>query len=112
MYTSQVTIDASQITDWKSFHDVFAQALGFPTFYGGNMNAWIDCMSSLDAPEDAMSRLHCEPGKVMTLIVQAAAQLKELHPAQYAALIECTAFVNWRRMQSGRPAVLALAFDI
>ena len=112
MFVTQVTIDASQISDWPSFHQVFAQALGFPTFYGANMNAWIDCMSSLDAPDDGMSRLHCESGKVLTLLVQGAADLKEKYPQQYDALIECTAFVKWRRMQSGRPAVLALAFDL
>jgi hypothetical protein len=29
-----VHIPASQISDWETFHDVFAEALGFPVFYG------------------------------------------------------------------------------
>jgi len=33
------------ITDWASFHDVFMHTLGFPDFYGRNMDAWIDCMT-------------------------------------------------------------------
>ena len=40
-----VDIAVSQITDWQSSHDVFATTLGFPDFYGRNMNAWIDCLT-------------------------------------------------------------------
>ena len=35
-----VRIDTKRIRDWASFHDVFAEALGFPDFYGRNMVAW------------------------------------------------------------------------
>jgi hypothetical protein len=31
-------------------------------------------------------------------------------PEQYAALIECAGFVNWRRSSEGEGAVLALAY--
>lgn len=31
-------------------------------------------------------------------------------PEQYAALVECTAFVDWRNLESGGGAMLALAF--
>ena len=34
---------------------------------GTNMNAWIDRPISLDAPEDGMSKVHCEPGSLVTL---------------------------------------------
>lgn len=40
MNTTLVPIPTNQITDWPSFHEVFAEALGFPSFYGKNMNAW------------------------------------------------------------------------
>jgi RNAse (barnase) inhibitor barstar len=43
-----VSIPVDLITDWPSFHDVFKQALGFPDFYGRNMNAWIDCLTYLN----------------------------------------------------------------
>ncbi len=36
----KVRIDTNRIVDWNSFHDVFAEAFGFPDFYGRNMNAW------------------------------------------------------------------------
>ena len=35
-----VKIPTEQITDWETFHTVFAEILGFPDFYGRNMNAW------------------------------------------------------------------------
>jgi RNAse (barnase) inhibitor barstar len=41
-----VRIDGKRIIDWKSLHRVFAGAFGFPNYYGNNMNAWIDCMTS------------------------------------------------------------------
>src|SRR5688572_7987636 len=40
-----IKIDTQRITDWKSFHNLFAEVFGFPGFYGRNMDAWIDCMS-------------------------------------------------------------------
>jgi len=53
-----IQIDGSKITDWDSFHDHFSEALGFPGFYGRNMDAWNDCMTSLDAPSDGLSSVH------------------------------------------------------
>ncbi len=48
-----VRLDCDRITDWESFHSLFAEVFGFPDFYGRNMNAWIDCMSYLDDSEGA-----------------------------------------------------------
>ncbi|MFM0375819.1 barstar family protein [Paraburkholderia strydomiana] len=49
-------MDTTEIADWPSFHRLFAQIFGFPTFYGSNMDALIDCLSHLDEPEAAMMR--------------------------------------------------------
>jgi hypothetical protein len=65
--TTRVSLDCTDIIDWDSFHKGIAKLLGFTDFYGKNMNAWIDCFTSLDAPEDGMSSFHCEPGTVVTL---------------------------------------------
>ena len=105
-----VRIDGRRITGWDSFHAVFAEAFGFPAFYGRNMNAWIDCMSSLDSPEDGMTAVHAPPGGVVTLELQHVGDFAARCPEQYAAIVECSAFVNWRRIEAGQPAVLALAF--
>ena len=105
-----VVIDTDRITDAQSFHEVFSQACGFPGFYGRNMDAWIDCMSSLDTPEDALTTVHVAPGSVVTLVLTHAVQFKKRCPALYDAVIECAAGVNRRQLEWGRSAVLALAF--
>jgi hypothetical protein len=104
-------IDCSRIRDWASFHDEFARVFGFPGFYGRNMDAWIDCMTSLDAPSDGLSQIHCEPGQVVTLRLENAAEFKVRCPEQYSSLLECSAFVNFRRLETGAAAVLALSFN-
>jgi hypothetical protein len=112
MGTSKISLDCQKIEDWASFHEEFAKVFGFPDFYGKNMNAWIDCLTSLDAPEDGMSRVHCEPGSVLTLELKNVRQFADRCPEQYKALIECAAFVNWRRIELGGSSVLALSFHI
>ena len=82
----------------------------FPAFYGRNMNAWIDCMTYLDVPEDQLTGIHCEQGKVLTIELANVKQFRSRCPEQYSALIECAAFVNWRRIEEGQPSVLALSF--
>ena len=46
-----VRIDTSKISDRVSFHSAFSVLIGVPSFYGRNMDAWIDCMSSLTDKE-------------------------------------------------------------
>jgi hypothetical protein len=110
MVETLVSIDCSRIRDWDSFHDEFAAVFGFPDFYGRNMDAWIDCMTSLDKPEDGMTSIHAAKDGVLTLLLENVASFREQHPALYAAIIECSAFVNWRRLEVGEPSVLAISF--
>jgi RNAse (barnase) inhibitor barstar len=35
-----VKVDMGRIHDWDTFHTVFHEVLGFPGFYGRNMDAW------------------------------------------------------------------------
>ncbi len=105
-----IKLDTRQITDWETFHSVFAEVFGFPNFYGRNMNAWTDCMTSLDCPEDGMTSVHAKPGEVLVLQLDHVEGFKRTCPEQYEAIIECAAFVNWRRIEVGESAVLALSF--
>jgi len=107
-----VKIDALGISDWETFHDVFSAAFGFPEFYGRNMDAWIDCMTNLDDPTDGMTKVHCEPGSVLVLQLEHAKEFAQRCPEQYAAVVECTASVNWRRIETGEAPVLVLAFHM
>jgi hypothetical protein len=105
-----VKVDTRRITDWETFHDVFAHQFGFPVFYGRNMHAWIDCMTSLDAPEGGMTSIHVPEGHALALQLEHVDDFARRCPEQYDAIIECAAFVNWSRIERGFPAVLALSF--
>ena len=105
-----IKLDTRLIIDWDTFHSVFAEVFGFPDFYGRNMNAWIDCMTSLDDPSAEMSSVHTPPGGVVVLELEHVDDFVGRCPVQYDAIIECAAFVNYRKIEGGWPAVLALSF--
>jgi hypothetical protein len=102
-----VSINCDEISDWKTFHACFKAAFGFPDFYGENMNAWVDCMTSLD---EGFSSVQIDEGDVLTLKIENVGPFKKKCPDIYDALIECSAFVNYRRMDVGQRPVLLLAF--
>jgi Barstar (barnase inhibitor) len=110
MAHTQVAIDCAQIHDWQSFHSVFAEILGFPDFYGRNMDAWIDCLISVDEPLDGMTKIHAPAGGVLVLHLANAKDFAVRCPEQYAAIIECSSFVNYRRLGVGESPALALSF--
>ena len=108
--TKNVSVDGSKITNWETFHNLFEELLGFPGFYGRNMDAWIDCMTSIDVLEGGLTKLHVRTGEVMVLCISGVSELKKRCPDIYDNLIESSAFVNWRRIERNVPAVLALSF--
>jgi len=110
MTSSKVSVDCDKIADWQSFHEEFAKAFGFPEFYGANMDAWIDCLTYLDDPSAGMTAAHCSPGSVVVLELLHVKPFRHRCPDQYAAVVECAAFVNWRRLEKEKPAVLAISF--
>ena len=107
-----VAVDAARITGWDTFHEVFAETFGFPDFYGRNMNAWVDCMTDLDEPGTGMTRVHVIPGEVLTVHLSDVEAVARIPPEILQGLLECAAFVNWRRIDMGQPPVLAVSlFD-
>ena len=107
----QVDIDTAPIIDWASFHRVFAEAFGFPDFYGGNMDAWIDCLSALDVPEEGMTTVHAPEGGVVVLELSNTRDFSMRCAEIYLALIEGAALVNHRRLEMALPPVLCLSFQ-
>jgi RNAse (barnase) inhibitor barstar len=107
MPSQTVRVQTKSITDWDSFHSTFAETMGFPDFYGRNMNAWIDCMTYFD---DGMTRFTVAPGELFHLEVADTKDFAHRIPEIFQALIECAAFVNWRRIEKGDSPILALVF--
>ncbi len=107
-----VRIPTAEITDWPTFHDVFARIFGFPNFYGRNMDPWIDCMTCADDLEEGLiaADLVVPEGDVLTLELGTLGDFAERCPEQYAAVVECAAFVNYRRIEKGYRPILALSF--
>ena len=110
MATKIVRIDCASIADWHTFHDVFAKAFGFPALYGRNMDAWIDCLTYLDDSDAGMTRIHVSKGETLSLVLDNAGDFKNRCPKQFQTLVECAAFVNWRRVEGGESPVLAVSF--
>jgi RNAse (barnase) inhibitor barstar len=105
MTSQTVRVQTKSITDWDSFHSVFAETMGFPEFYGRNMNAWIDCMTYFD---DGMTRFIVAPGDLFHLEVADTKDFARRLPEIFQALIECATSVNSRRVEMGELPVLAL----
>jgi Barstar (barnase inhibitor) len=104
-----VKLDGHKIAE--SFHDYFAEEFGFPDFYGGGMDAWIDCMTYLDEPTAGMStKIFVQPDESIVFHINHVKFLKEKHPESYDDLIECTAFVNYRRIKGGGTPLIYLSF--
>ena len=106
----QISIDFSKIVDWQSFHAQFKEKMGFPDFYGNNMNAWIDCMSSIDAPADGMSSVLVGKSTTSDIVVIHTEKALKTCPEVLQGLIECTAYVNLRFIDSSTATRLKLVF--
>jgi hypothetical protein len=104
-----VSIPGSRIVDWATFHTVFAEVLGFPAFYGRNMDAWIDCIADCDQDSGMVSTV-VPASDVLTLQIEGVAGFRSRCPEQFDALIDASAFVNWRRVSRGDRAIVALSF--
>ncbi|MBO0699599.1 MAG: barstar family protein [Zavarzinella sp.] len=105
-----VRIDARRLTDAAGLHAAMSEAFGFPATYGKNLDALIDCLTHLDDPKAAMSRVQVFPGQLVLLVLEHA-EGKGKQAAQVKALVDAVAFVNWRRFEQGEPPVVAVAYE-
>lgn len=105
-----VEIDCSKIKTFRDLHDEFDEKFGFPDFYGRNMDAWIDCMTSLDCPEDCMTKIHAPVNGFVVIKLLDIDKMIEILPSAYRAIVDSVAFVNFRKMELGESPVLALSY--
>lgn len=102
-----VVVRGPALRDVAGFHAEAARAFGFPPWYGANLDAWLDCLTSLDEPEAGLSAVHAPPGGVVSLVVEDA---DRADPAVLALVVDGVALVNERRRELGLGPVLALAY--
>ena len=48
----QLTLSGGEITDIAELHRVIAAQLGFPEWYGGNLDALYDCLTDVSKPTE------------------------------------------------------------
>jgi hypothetical protein len=109
MQATVVRINAAEIQDWSSFHAVFQQVFGFPDFYGHNLDAWNRLHDLLRRARRRTQPRFCKSrGGTLLLRLDQADEFQKRCPAQYAAFLDCSAFVNRRRVEVGEAPILAL----
>jgi hypothetical protein len=108
--THVIEIDGAKISGWDDFHDLFADRLGFPTWYGRNLDAWIDLMTYLEFDRET-TKVVLEPGETMVFRISNWERLRDERPEIFTALVECSAIVNHRTMEAGEHPYLVIAFS-
>ena len=107
-----IRIDARRLTSSAALHTVLSEAFGFPATYGKNLDALVDCLTSLDDPQAGMSRVQLFPGQTALLVLEHYADATgKPTQEQLRHLIDAIAFVNWRRLEENEPAILAIAYE-
>ncbi|MAX78690.1 MAG: barnase inhibitor [Crocinitomicaceae bacterium] len=91
-----ITIRSQNITDWDSLHTVFAEAFNFPEYYGRNMDAWIDCIDEFTDETTVINMGDCR-------------ELRKKAPEIITAILECSAFINYRRLNTGSSTFLIVS---
>ena len=104
-------LDGTLIDGWPAFHRESRRTFGFPDFYGNNMDAWIDCLSTLRDPDDAgMTGFRLQPDETARIEVVNSAALRRRHPDIVEALEDGVAFCNDNYREVGEPPALELIF--
>jgi hypothetical protein len=105
--TVVVDVPTSRISDWPSFHDVFAGALGFAHYYGGNRLAFVDILLAPQAPDVAAE---VPPGALLLLrLDEAVESFADRCPEQFRFLVEVTARLSGEALRIGEPGVTGRA---
>ncbi len=102
-----VRLNANLINDWASFHLVCKEAFGFPSFYGMNMNAWIDCLLYL-THNDKMTEFVLSEDEMLHIELTDTREFNSRLPEIFDALVECCAFVNNRYIEAGENVRISL----
>jgi len=90
----KVIIDFTKITDLETFHAAFNETMGFPHFDGHNLDAWIDCMSSIDDVDAGRSSVTISPDESLEMIIIGTESALKNCPKVFNAFLEGTASVN------------------
>ena len=103
-----VQIDGWKINDWTSFHSTCREVFGFPSFYGMNLNAFIDCLSYIDE-DDGMSNIILKPDEHLTIELLESKDFQLRVPEVFDGLIDSIQAINQRFIDDGKQERISLA---
>ena len=98
---STVFIEGNTFADAERLHDEMAFKLGLPSWYGRNLDALLDCLSSIGDPRNNLCR-HWDwrEGKRLVLRILGLS-INSVDAAVAAAFVQTVADVNERLEQDG-----------
>ncbi|GAC1411425.1 MAG: barstar family protein [Burkholderiaceae bacterium] len=102
---ANVVLDGAAMTDWDAFHTNSQAAFGFPTSYGRNMDAWIDCLSYL-RDHDAMSTIRLKAGEVLHIEIVHTDAWRASQPDMLNEVLYCISGINERYDDYGEKPAL------
>ena len=96
----RIELDANEMLTWDAFHTHCQARLGFPAFYGRNLNAWIDCLTYVEQ-DDGMSAIVLAPGESLDLLVRNGKNWGKAAPDVVAGFSDAVDPVNQRISAAG-----------
>jgi RNAse (barnase) inhibitor barstar len=105
MIQKVVNIDLTSFQDMKEVHIFLQDKFGFPDFYGKNVNALIDCWTSLRFPEDEMCNLTINSEEILILRIKGFSSASQSITEQLITAIET---VNQRYFAENLPNPILL----
>lgn len=101
----KIYIDFKEITELSDLHEKLKEELGFPDFYGMNVNALIDCLQSMRFPEEGMSKVVLGEEEVLALELKNFSNAKMLLVNSLLVAVEA---VNQREIDRNRKHSIVL----
>lgn len=101
---ASVELNGEAMQDAAGFHAECRRAFGFPDFYAGTMDAWVDSLSYLRDDEN-MTRFRLKPNEVLEIVIKGA---KAMQPDLLEEMTYCVAGINERYDDYGEKPALKL----
>ena len=100
-----IHLDGAAIGDWPAFHRECQIKFGFPDFYGRNMDAWIDCLSTL-RDGDGMCAFILAPEETLQIEIANSSVLHNQATQILDILLDFVDAINERYIENGeKPAI-------
>ncbi len=107
MSFAQVVIDGNQLVTWDGFHAECVAAFGFPSFYGHNRDAWIDCLSDIGG---GLTKAECQTEVDLLVSITNSSAWVTQAPAIVTDFVLLVEEVNRRFKEAGLAKKVAVVF--